>query len=138
MNFVHSIAAKLIFASLIVAFLAALWARGEYYARRAQTSEGLLASALAIGNANAEVARLQANLAVRIDAVESLNDIRKRDIRRTSDMRRKVIIDAAPETDGPLAPVLRDQLDRLPEPPRSDPNRLIAAPSGADVTSAAE
>ena len=138
MNLVQSITAKLLFGDLVLALLAALWARGERYARRASASEGLLASAIAIGNANAEISRVQASLAARIDAVAALNDVRKREIRRSSDIRRKVITDVAPETDGPLAPVLRDQLNRLPEPARSDPSRFIAAAQGADVPSAAE
>jgi hypothetical protein len=119
---------------VVIALAAGLWLRGENYAARARTSEALLGSALAIGNANAEVARTQAERARTINAAAAVNAIRKRDLRRQSDTRRKDIFHAPPEADGPLAPVLRDQLDRLPERPSADAGRDLAAaahPSGS-------
>lgn len=128
-------------AGLGVALLAVcigLWMRGEHYAARARTSEVLLKSAIAIGNANAALARAQADQARKIDAVASLNALRKRALRTESDTRRKAIINAPVETDGPLAPVLRDQLDRLPEPSRADPRHGIAAAANPVVVIVAQ
>jgi hypothetical protein len=122
---------------VMIALAAGLWFRGEHYAARARTSEALLSSALAIGNANAEVVRTQAERARTIDAVTAVNAIRKRDLRTRSDTRRKDIIHAAPEADGPLAPVLRDQLDRLPERPSANASRnstAAAHPGGPAAT----
>lgn len=99
----------------VIALVAGLWFRGEHYAGEAAAAKGLLKAAIAIGNANAEVAKSQAALGRKIDAVATLNATRKAAIRADSDERRKDIIHAPPESDGPLAPVLRDQLDRLPE-----------------------
>lgn len=106
----------------MVAIVAALWFRGEHYAKRAATSEALLRASIAIGNANAQLAQNQAKTAKRIDAVASLASLRKAEIRAKSGEVRKVINDAPPENDGPLAPVLRDQLDRLPKPASAIPN----------------
>jgi hypothetical protein len=116
-------------ASGAVALLAliGLWVRGDHYAARARTSESLLKSAIAVGNANAEVARAQAGLAKKIDAVAAVNALQKQHLRTRSDLRRKVITDAPIQADGPLAPVLRDQLDRLPERPGADPAPNVAA-----------
>lgn len=83
--------------------------------KRAATSEALLKSSLAIGNANAELAKSQAVAGKRIDAVATLAAIRKAQIRAASDERRKAINNAPAENDAPLAPVLREQLNRLPE-----------------------
>ncbi|MCC6912457.1 MAG: hypothetical protein IT566_02050 [Rhodospirillaceae bacterium] len=127
---------KALFGLALLGLFVGLWLRGEHYAARARTSEALLTSAVAVGNANAEVARLQALQTRKIDAVASVNALKKRDLRMDSDTRRKVIRDAPPDADGPLAPVLRDQLDRLPKPPRADA-RGDAAAAGDPVAAAA-
>lgn len=119
---------KIAAATAVIAALAGLWLRAEHFAGRARTSEALLSSALAIGNANAALAEAQVNRAKKVDAIASLNAIRKRDLRVQSDIRRKEITDETPEADGPLAPILRDQLDRLPERPGPDPRRDPPAP----------
>lgn len=129
---------KALFCAAVYALCGALWLRGEHYAARARTSEALLKSAIAVGNANAQIARDQALLMKKIDGVAALNAIAKRDLRATSDLRRKEITDAPSETDGPLAPVLRDQLNRLPEPSSGDPGRDVAAASDPGVASSAQ
>jgi hypothetical protein len=126
-SFLSSFIWKAVFGAALLAALAGLWLRGEHYADRARTSEALLKAAVAIGNANAEIARTQSNLVKKIDAVQAIHALRTRAIRSHSDIRRKEIIDAPPDADGPLAPVLRDQLDRLPERPGADPRRDAAA-----------
>jgi len=112
----------------LIALIAGLWLRGEHYAQRARLNERLLGSAISIGNANAAAAASQASAMRKIGAVAAVNAVRKRDLRRKSDDRRKEIINVPPDADGPLAPVLRDQLDRLPRRPRADASRDLAAP----------
>lgn len=122
----------------LLALCIGLWMRGDHYAARARTSEALLKSAIAIGNANAELARTYAAQAKVIDAVASVNALKKRDLRLDSDTRRKAITHATVATDGPLAPILRDQLDRLPKPPGADPRRDAATPGHSVIDAAAE
>ncbi|MGE3476977.1 MAG: hypothetical protein AB7H70_14340 [Rhodospirillaceae bacterium] len=129
---------KALFGLALLGLFTGLWLRGAHDAARARTSEALLASAVAMGNANAEVARLQALQTRRIDAIASVNALKKRDLRMDSDTRRKVIHDAPPNADGPLAPVLRDQLDRLPKPPGADARDDAAAAGDPAVAAAAE
>jgi len=129
---------KVAFVIAIAALCAGLWVRGEHYAARARTGEALLGSAVAIGNANAELARAQASQAKRIDAAAAVNALKKRALRADSDTRRKVIRDAPLDHDGPLAPVLRDQLDRLPESPHADPRGDSAAAGGSVHAAAGE
>lgn len=100
--------------------IAALWLRGEWHARRADTSEIQLKSAIAISRANAALAAEHAQLGRKIDATAAVNALHKRDIYLHSDIRRKAITNAPSEDDGPLAPVLRDQLERLPIAPGAD------------------
>lgn len=119
---------KAVLGLAVVALCIGLWVRGEHYAGRARSSEALLKSAIAIGNANAELARFQANQARTIDAIAAVNALKKRALRSDSDTRRKAIFDAPMETDGPLAPILRDQLDRLPKPPGADADDHAATP----------
>jgi len=127
LNLLSSFVWKAVAGAAIAALFVGLWLRGENYAARARSSEILLKGAIAVGNANAEAARAQARIARKIDAVEAVRALRARELRTRSDTRRKEIIDARPDTDGPLAPVLRHQLDRLPERPGADPNRDTAA-----------
>lgn len=129
---------KVAAAAAAVVLVAGLWLRGEHYAGRARTGEALLGSALAIGNANADVAESQAHLSKRIDAAAAVNALKKRDLRARSESRRKEIDDAPVEADGPLAPVLRDQLDRLPERPGADTPRDFAASGHPVIPPAAD
>lgn len=124
-----SLVHKAILGAFVGIFIVGLWLRGEHHARRVQTNEILLRAAIAVGNANAETARNQAALAKRIDAVAAVNALKRRETRQLSDLRRKAIIHAPYDADGPLAPVLRDQLDRLPEPASPD-SRDHNAPAG--------
>ncbi len=129
---------KTVIGLAVFALCIGLWVRGAHYAARARTSEALLGSALAIGNANAALARAQADQGRKIDAAAAVNALRKRALRTESDSRRKAISDAPVDTDGPLAPVLRDQLDRLPKPPRADAGRDGAAAGDPAVAIVAE
>lgn len=112
---------------LCAALILGLWARGVHHARRAETGETLLRAALAMSEANAALAQGRAAAAARIDAAARLAALRQQQIRADAAARRKEIADAPPDMDGPLAPVLRDQLERLPEPPGADPGRRPAA-----------
>ena len=138
MNFLSSAIWKLFAGTAFALALTILWLRSAHYAERARTSEALLKGAVAIGNANAEVARLQSGLARRIGAVEALHAVRMRDLRRQSQVQRKVINDAPPSADGPLAPILRNQLDRLPERTGTDPHRDLAAAAASTGASPAQ
>jgi hypothetical protein len=128
---------KAVLGLAVLALCIGLWVRGEHYAGRVRSSEALLKSAIAIGNANAELARLQANQTRTIDAVAAVNALKKRALRADSDTRRKAIFDAPVDTDGPLAPVLRDQLDRLPKPPGADARGDAAAARDPILTAVA-
>lgn len=129
MSFLSSIAFKLISGLAVVGLIVALWMRGNHYAEEATAAKALLKSAIAIGNANAEVAKSQAETVKRIDAVATVAAINKANIRAKSDARRKEIIHEPAFKDAPLAPVLRDQLDRLPEPPGSNEDRNSRTPT---------
>lgn len=107
--------------------IAALWLRGEWHARRAHTNEIQLKSAIAISRANAALALEQAQLGRKIDATVAVNALHKRDLYLQSDVRRKAIANAPLEDDGPLAPVLRDQLERLPITPGANAARRGSA-----------
>ncbi len=132
--------------AVIVAVMAALWFRGSYYAERAQVGEIQRKAAIAIGNANAALAREHAGVRIKADARAAVAALTKRQIYAQSEHRQQVISDAAMEEDGPLAPVLRDQLERLPNAPAGDasyrpaaaanPDRPVSADGGA-VSSAA-
>lgn len=129
---------KLTFGAAVAGLILALWFRGERYAAQAEASGALLKGAIAIGNANAEAAWLQSSLAKKIDAAGAVAAIRKQRLRSDADIARKAITDAPLEDDSPLAPVLRDQLDRLPEPPIPSTGRDPAASVCAGVAAAGE
>ncbi|MCA0201965.1 MAG: hypothetical protein LCH56_14225 [Proteobacteria bacterium] len=129
---------KIVLGLAVLGLCIGLWARGEHYAARTRTSEALLKSAIAIGNVNAELARAQVDQARTIDAAAAVNALKKRTLRVDSDIRRKAIFDASVDTDGPLAPVLRDQLDRLPKPPSTDTSGNAAAARDPVLTPAGQ
>ena len=138
MNILSSFLWKTVLGVALAAVIVGFWFRAEHYAERARTAEVLLKGAVAVGNANAEIARAQASVARKIDAVQDVHALRTRALRIRSDTRRKEIIDARPDADGPLAPVLRDQLDRLPERPGADPHRDTAAAGDSAGAAVAE
>jgi len=123
---------------LVGGVIAGLWIRSETAVRRAATSEALLDSAIGIGTANAQIAQIQAASSRTIDAAARLAALHKNEIRAQSDARRQEIIHAPAEFDGPLAPVLRAQLDRLPESPRSDEDRNLAGTHASGLAAAAD
>lgn len=127
MNILTRILWKISLGIAVVAVGLALWMRGERYAAQARMSDSLIKRAIAIGNANAEIARSQASLSKTIEAVAAVAAARKQQLRSHSDHVRKAINDAPMDADGPLAPVLRDQLDRLPDASVPDPTGNLAA-----------
>jgi hypothetical protein len=129
---------KIATAAAVAGLVLILWFRGERYAAQAQASQVLLKSAIAIGNANADAAQLQFSLAKKIDEVAAVAVIRKQRLRSDSDIVRKAINDAPMDDDGPLAPVLRDQLNRLPERTAAGADRDPPAAVAAGVSIAAE
>ncbi len=122
----------------VAGLILALWFRGERYAALAQATQAHLKGAIAIGNANADAARLQFSLTKKIDAAAAVAVIRKQRLRSESDFVRKAINDAPMDNDGPLAPVLRDQLNRLPERTLSGADRDPAVAAASGVSTAAE
>lgn len=129
---------KIATAAAVAGLVLTLWFRGERYAEQAQASQALLKGAIAIGNANADAARLQFSLAKKIDAAAAVAVIRKQRLRSEADFVRKAINDAPMDDDGPLAPVLRDQLNRLPERTAAGADRDPPAAVASGVSIAAE
>lgn len=123
---------KIAAGATVAGLILMLWFRGEHYAAQAQANQTLLKGAIAIGNANAHAAHVQFSLARKIDAAAAVAFIQKQNLRSQADLVRKAVNDAPMDDDGPLAPVLRDQLDRLPERPASGADRdpAITGPSG--------
>lgn len=138
MTLISRLVWKFALGAAVAGLILVLWLRGERYAAQAQAGQALLKGAIAIGNANADAARLQSTLVKKIDAAQAVALIRKQRLRSDSDLVRKAITDAPLDDDGPLAPVLRDQLDRLPERPAAGPDRDPSAARSAGVAAAAE
>lgn len=123
-----SIPLKTMIAGLAAALVAVLWWRGEYYARRAETNASLLAGAIAANEQNVRLAKEQAEIHARLSARISANVARSAELRAGADKERKAITDAPPEDDGPLAAVLRRELDRLLDANPADPSRYASSP----------
>lgn len=117
MNIFTRLFLKVAVGAAFMVLVAALWMRGERYAEQAHAREVQLKGAIAISNANAALTQIHADLARKIDASATVAAVRKQDLRLQSNLTRKAINDAPMDEDGPLAAVLRDQLDRLPERP---------------------
>ncbi len=77
------------------------------------------AAAIAAATANAAIAEHAHREYARVQAATDAAAVAKIAIRRNADNHRRNITDAPHADDGPLAPVLRRELDRLPEPDRA-------------------
>lgn len=98
-------------------------AYGVHTIKRAGALEALLDSTIQIANTNAEIAKRDRALHDKADSVKVDTEKLKSGIRRKADANTRSIIDALPQDDGVLAPVLRDALDRLPAPPGADSSK---------------
>lgn len=132
-------AKALIIGSLFSAVvITALWYRGSFHAARAEHATAALDASIEVSNANAEAASHYAAEADRFAAITGKTAEKKDDIRRKSEANKLEIISAPPSDDGPVAPVLRRWLDRLPNPPRPDPICQPGAPACVERTASAE
>lgn len=133
MAFLSGVPWRLVGIVALVLAVTALWYRGSHYEERAARFEKLLDSAIEVSNANAEAAKAYAEEAQRLNEVAAKAVQVRNDIRRSSEQRQREIDATLPENDGPLAPVLRDQLDRLPVATRPEGNRSPTRASNPGV-----
>lgn len=82
--------------------------------------EAQLDSAIEVSNQNAAIAEQYRKEIEAMQKTVAEGAKKKAGIRTQADKRRKVIIDALHEDDGPLAPVLRNALDGLRPDPETD------------------
>jgi hypothetical protein len=106
-------------AAVVAAFLfIAVHAIRENGALKAQ-----LDAAIEVANNNSKIAEDQAKTFKAAQAVIAKGEQKKQAIRAQADVIREEISHAPPEDDGPVAPVLRRELDRLLEPAVNPGNR---------------
>jgi len=86
-----------------------------------------LDNAIEVANSNAENLRLERIEHQRIETITTEVVTNKTQNRKKADTVRKEIVNAPPTDDGPIAPVLRRQLDRLR--PHEDSNQDRANPA---------
>lgn len=138
LSFLFALPWKLIGVVALICIVTGLWYRGDHYMKRAATMETALDASIEVSNANAEAARAYAAEVDRISAVRVRTVEVKNDIRAKSERRRSEIAATPPDRDGPLAPVLRDQLNRLPVATYPDAVRPATSASYSGGTSVAD
>lgn len=114
LSFLSALPWKLIGVVVLICLVTGLWYRGDHYMKRAAKLETVLDASIEVSNANAEAAKAYAAEVDRISAVRVRTVEVKNEIRAKSERHRNEIAATPPDRDGPLAPVLRDQLNRLP------------------------
>lgn len=116
MSFLAGIPWKLVGVLALVLALSVSWFRGNYYKTENEHNAAALGQALDINESNAKAFERYRQQVAEIRAAAEVAVKTKTNIRRKSAERQEVIKNAPPEDDAPLAPVLRDTLDQLPEP----------------------
>lgn len=99
-------------------FFGAMWVTGQI--KKVGRLEVQLDNAIEVSNQNAAIAEQYRKDIEAMQKTVAEGAKKKAGIRTQADKRRKVIIDALPEDDGPLAPVLRNTLDGLRPDPETD------------------
>lgn len=103
--------ALIIGAAVVVALIIGLYVVGQL--KRVGKLEGQLDASIELSNQNAEIAEKQRAEMERLQGIDAENAKLRARLRRASDDNRRAISNAPPSDDGPLAPVLRRQLDSL-------------------------
>jgi hypothetical protein len=96
----------------------AMWVTSQI--KKVGRLEAQLDNAIEVSNQNAAIAEQYRKEIEAMQKTVAEGAKKKAGIRTQADKRRKVIIDALPEDDGPLAPVLRNALDGLRPDPETD------------------
>lgn len=110
----------------------------QHYRDRAASLEVQLDRSIEVSNANAEAAKKYAAEVERIGTITVRAAEVKNDIKQRAEQRRAEIMSTPSDQDGPLAPVLRDQLNRLPVATYSDGNRPDVTAAGIGGTAFAD
>lgn len=99
--------------------------------KRAGMLEAQRDTARAVAAANAQLAEVVIARNARLEDIVAANARDKAALRRAADTRRKGILHAPPEDDGPVAPVLRRALDGLQPGPNAGAGDSTARADGS-------